>query len=287
MELKKRGPRTRLGGWEWGGTGGDWGPMRQRDLAPACPDSCISVFLLVTLAFQQILNDAKSYPTPGHLHLLFLHPWRTQIRPQFCPWLAPYLSSLSLSVTFTERTYSIHHYLIHSFYFSTLLISLSELFTIGCQDTIVSCVSSFSARCSTAVPFAFLLLSPPLNVGVPRGSPSGLSTLPLLRDLPQSYHFIYVQDSQMSLSPAQTSSPKSDSYPTINLTPPWRSNTLRCPKSISQLSLHRPIFNLLSLTRHQHHYSCYSGQNLRVMFNFSVSLLPHIPAIRKPCLPSK
>lgn len=161
---------------------------------------------------------------------------------------APYLSSLSLSVTFTERTYSIHHYLIHSFYFSALLISLSELFTIGCQDTIVSCFSSFSSRCSTAVPFAFLLLSPPLNVGVPRGSPSGLSTLPRSGISPQSYNFIYVQDSQMSLSPAQTSSPKSDSYPTINLTPPWRSNTLRCPKSISQLSLHRPIFNLLSLS---------------------------------------
>lgn len=46
----------------------------------------------------------------------------------------------------------------------------------------------------------------------------------------------------------------------------WRPDILRWPKSMSPFSLHKPTYNLLSLTPHQLHYFSCSGQNLRAMF---------------------
>lgn len=56
---------------------------------------------------------------------------------------------------------------------------------------------------------------------------------------------------------------------------------------MSPFSLHKPIFNLLSLTPHQLHYFSCSGQNLRVMFVWIVffSELYLIP-VPLPCLTS-
>ena len=77
----------------------------------------------------------------------------------------------------------------------------------------------------------------------------------------------------------------------------WRSDILRCPKSMYPFSLHKPVFNLLSPTPHQLHYFSCSGQNLRVTFVWivffselyliPVPLLPHVPSISKPCLPPR
>ena len=78
----------------------------------------------------------------------------------------------------------------------------------------------------------------------------------------------------------------------------WRPDILRWPKSMSPFSLHKPTYNLLSLTPHQLHYFSCSGQNLRAMFVWivffflelyliPVPLLPHIPSISRRCLPSR
>ena len=163
----------------------------------------------------------------------------------------------------SQRASFLHQHLTHSFYFSTLLISLTELFTPGCQITSQSCFSSFSFQRSITVPVASLLLSSLHNTGAPQGicQPSLLWALTLL------YNLIYVQRlSKVSTSRSDLSSELRLKFNRQFDSSTRRSDILRCPKSMSPFSLHKPIFNLLSLTPHQLHYFSFSGQNLRVMF---------------------
>ena len=165
--------------------------------------------------------------------------------PNSALWLAPYPSSLSLSVTFTERASSLHHYFARSItapYWFPLLNFLQLA-----ARTPQSRFSSFSSRCSITVLFTCSFSSPHLlTLDCPWSrswSPSHLCQHSLLQGPhPVIQLYLCANDSQIYIyihiyiyiSPTQTSPwthpPISNYHFVISI---WRAHTLRCAKSIS------------------------------------------------------
>lgn len=192
METQERGPRTALQvGSEEESAEETEAVEDQHGLVPAYRSNCISILPLEHIG---LLVDSRRCQTLPHANALAfavpsaLKDSAPESDPNSAPWLAPYPSSLSLRVTFTEGKSFLHRHHIHSL-MAPYLVAFIELFTIGCQDTSLMVVFFLLHLLLHSSLYLFFLFSPPLNVGVLQGSVlvplTSLSTLPPLAISPR------------------------------------------------------------------------------------------------------